>query len=42
MSCKRLSAPGAARTRRKGQPLWKVVTNDVDFSHNPVVRDHFP
>ena len=22
--------------------LWKVVTNDIDFSHNPVVRDHFP
>ncbi len=42
MSCKRLSAPGAARTRRQGQPPRKVVTNDIDFSHNPVVRDHFP
>ena len=41
MSCKRLSAPGAARIRRQGQPLRKVVTNHIDFSQNRVVRDHF-
>ena len=27
---------------RPGSAPMEVVTNDIDFSHDPVVRDHFP